>query len=74
MAADSYSLNDIESAMSYWLKREQVEGVTLGPNLRALADVFGVMVYERQTNISAANLTPAQQDAMTLALHQLPLI
>ena len=39
-------ITDIEAAINYWRARQpSSDGVTLGPELRALADLYGRMVF-----------------------------
>ncbi len=42
-------ITDIEAAINYWRERKpSPDGVTLAPELRALAEVYALMVYHRQ--------------------------
>lgn len=63
-----YTLPDIEKSISYWSAIERVPGIVLGPNVRILADVWGMMIYEKQTDVPAASLSPAQLAAINTAL------
>ena len=39
-------ITDIEAAINYWReKKPSTDGVTLGPELRALAEVYALMVF-----------------------------
>ena len=69
-----YSLEDIGHAIEYWLAHEQADPLSIGANARALADIYGVMLYQRRTRVAIAQLTEKQINALTVALHQLPLI
>jgi hypothetical protein len=69
-----YSLEEIGNAINYWLAHEQAEAFSIGPSARALADIYGVMLYQRRTRVAATQLTEKQINALTVALHQLPLI
>jgi len=41
-------ITDVEAAINYWRKiAPSPDGVTLGPELRALAEVYALMVYYR---------------------------
>ncbi len=43
-------ITDIEAAINYWrAKSPSPDGVTLAPELRALAEVYALMVYHHQT-------------------------
>ena len=42
-------ITDIEAAINHWRsKNPSADGVALPPELRALAEVYGLMVYHRQ--------------------------
>jgi hypothetical protein len=69
-----YSLDEIGHAINYWLAHEQAEALSIGPNARALADIYGVMLFQRRTRVAATQLSERQINALTVALHQLPLI
>lgn len=69
-----YSLDDIGNAINYWLAHEQAEALSIGPNARALADIYGIMLYQRRTRVAVTQLSERQINALTIALHQLPLI
>ncbi|TSE33418.1 DUF3717 domain-containing protein [Tepidimonas charontis] len=45
-------ITDIEAAINYWRARTpSVDGVTLGPELRALAEVYALMAYYREDEV-----------------------
>lgn len=69
-----YSLEDIGNAIDYWLAHEQAEPLSIGANARVLADIYGVMLYQRRTRVATTQLSEKQINALTIALHQLPLI
>jgi hypothetical protein len=73
-ARNEYNLAEIGHAIEYWLAHEQTEPLSIGPNARALADIYGVMLYQRRTRVAVAQLSAKQADALNIALHQLPLI
>lgn len=73
-ARTEYSLDEIGHAISYWLVHEQAEAFSIGPNARALADIYGIMLYQRRTRVAVSQLTAKQADALNISLHQLPLI
>lgn len=58
---------DIEEAINYWRGQPQaIQGVQLAKPLRALAQVYGVMVYEKLQHIDASSLSaPAMQAWLT---------
>ena len=42
-------ITDIEAAINYWREQKpSPDGVTLAPELRALAEVYALMIYHRQ--------------------------
>ena len=46
-------ITDIEAAINYWRERQPAsDGLTLAPELRALAEVYARMAYERQEEIA----------------------
>ena len=69
-----YSLDELGHAINYWLAHEQAEALSIGPNARALADIYGVMLFQRRTRVAVTQLSERQINALTVALHQLPLI
>ena len=69
-----YNLDEIGHAINYWLIHEQAEPLSIGVNARALADIYGVMLYQRRTRVASMQLSEKQINALTIALHQLPLI
>ncbi len=43
-------ITDIEAAINYWrMKKPSPDGVTLGSEIRALAEVYALMVFYRET-------------------------
>jgi uncharacterized protein len=57
-------ITDIESAINHWRARAPLaDGLTLGPELRALAQVYGQLIYHRQTEADEASMPPAARDA-----------
>jgi hypothetical protein len=73
-ARTEYSLVEIGHAIEYWLAHEQAEPLAIGANARALADIYGIMLYQRRTRVAVSQLSERQINALTIALHQLPLI
>jgi predicted Fe-S protein YdhL (DUF1289 family) len=46
-------ITDIEAAINYWRDRSpSPDGITLAPELRALAEVYALMVYHREDEVS----------------------
>ncbi len=52
-AAVGIHITDIESAINYWRDRApSPDGVTLAPELRALAEVYALMVFHHQDRVN----------------------
>ena len=50
-------ITDIEAAINYWRARApSPDGVSLAPELRALAEVYALLVYHRQTEADEETL------------------
>ena len=57
-------ITDIESAINFWRsKTPSVEGAALPPSTRALAEVYGVMAFERRHEIDEKVLSAAAWQA-----------
>ena len=60
----SIHITDIESAINYWRQQNpSSDGFTLEPELRALASVYGLMVFDQQGLIDEAALSPTALQA-----------
>ena len=52
-------ITDIEAAINYWRERSpSPDGVTLCPELRALAEVYALMAYHRQDTAAVDGFPP----------------
>lgn len=52
-------VTDVEAAINYWRAQPgAVNGVALGPQLRALAAVYALMAYRRQASVSVTAISP----------------
>lgn len=52
-------ITDIEAAINYWReKTPSPDGVTLAPELRALAEVYALMVYHREDEAAEQGFPP----------------
>jgi uncharacterized protein len=52
-------ITDIESAINYWRdKSPSPDGITLCPELRALAQVYALMVFHHQDTVSTDGFPP----------------
>lgn len=68
----TYSIMVIETAINYWRVSEpSPDSVGLCPPARALANVYGRMIYEHATEVARSNLTDAQGRAVAVALERL---
>ncbi len=57
-------ITDIEAAINYWrAKRPSPDGVTLAPELRALAEVYALLVYYHEDEADEASMPPAAAEA-----------
>lgn len=57
-------ITDIEAAINYWREREPSrDGITLAKPLRALAEVYALMVYFREQEADEASMPRAALDA-----------
>lgn len=56
-------ISDIESAINHWRARADAATLALSPPLKALAELYGRMVYARQTEVDDADLDGAAQAA-----------
>ncbi len=55
----SIHITDIEAAINYWRAREpSPDGVVLPAPTRALAEVYALLVYRRETEADAASMPP----------------
>jgi predicted Fe-S protein YdhL (DUF1289 family) len=60
-------ITDIEAAISHWRERSpSPDGISLARELRALAEVYALMVYFRETEADEASL-PAEARAAWMA-------
>jgi predicted Fe-S protein YdhL (DUF1289 family) len=60
-------ISDIESAINHWRdRRPSPDGITACAEVRALADVYGLLVYQRQSECDEAAM-PSQALAAWLA-------
>ena len=52
-------ITDLESAINFWRERKpSPDGVTLAPELRALAEVYALMVFYREEEADEASFPP----------------
>jgi uncharacterized protein len=57
-------LHDIELAINWWRERApSADGVTAAPPVRALGEVYALMVYERRQEVEEGTLPSPARDA-----------
>ena len=57
MASSSIHITDIEAAINHWRTlHPSPDGVTLAPELRALAEVYALMVYHHEEDRKSTRL------------------
>ncbi len=57
-------ITDIEAAINYWRERSpSPDGITLAPELRALAEVYALMVFYREDDVGVAGFPPKAMTA-----------
>lgn len=62
----SYSITEIENAINYWRSRQASgEDLSVCPRARALADVYGAVIFHRRESVDAKTLTAYQNEAMS---------
>jgi uncharacterized protein len=57
-------ITDIEAAINFWrARRPSPDGVTIAPELAALAETYAVLAYRRASEVDEHALAPAALDA-----------
>jgi len=57
-------ITDIEAAINFWRERSpSPDGISLAKELRALAEVYALLVYFHETEADEATLPPAAREA-----------
>ncbi len=57
-------ITDIESAINHWRERSpSPDGLSLCPELRALAEIYGRLVYLKLSEVDEADMPPAAHAA-----------
>lgn len=51
-------ITDIESAINWWRQRVPGDGVTLAPELQALAEIYALMVFHHETECDEDSMPP----------------
>ena len=66
-------ITDIETAINYWRQREpSPDGVSLPAPTRALAEVYALLVYYRESEADAATMPPKALSAWLDWYHSTP--
>ena len=66
-------ITDIEAAINHWRERLPTsEGMSLAPTLRALAEVYALMVYHHRTETDESSLPPAARQAWLAWFQAMP--
>ena len=61
---DSIHINDIEAAINHWRqKNPSSDGVTLPAELRALAEVYALMIYHHEDEVAVLGFPPKAMSA-----------
>jgi uncharacterized protein len=57
-------ITDIEAAINYWRQRSpSPDGITLAPELRALAEVYALLIFHHETEADEATIPAAARQA-----------
>jgi len=69
----SIHITDIEAAINYWRdKSPSPDGITLAPALRALAEVYALMIHYHEEEAAFNGFPPKALDAWLAWYHHLP--
>ncbi len=61
---DCLHITDLEAALDHWrARRPAADGAALAPEVAALAEVYGQLIYERRHELDATRLPPAARAA-----------
>jgi hypothetical protein len=64
-------ITDIEAAINHWReKTPSPDGVTLGPELRALAEVYALMVFHHEDEVDEVGFPPKAWAAWMAVVRQ----
>lgn len=61
MTAETITIQEIEAAINFYLKRSPAVGAILSREARILADLYGLMIYKRETTLDLRSITPEQK-------------
>jgi predicted Fe-S protein YdhL (DUF1289 family) len=66
-------ITDIESAINYWRnKKPSLDGVTLAAEVRALAEVYALLIYYKEEEAAEKGFPPHAYDAWLEWYHATP--
>lgn len=66
-------ITDIEAAINHWRERAPLsDGLSLGPELRALAEVYALLVYFGETEADEASMPTAARSAWLQWVQSMP--
>ncbi len=66
-------ITDIEAAINHWRQRSpSPDGITLAPELRALAEVYALMIYHREDEADEASFPARAREAWLAWYHTTP--
>lgn len=71
LTVTAVTIAQIESAINHWRERSLLidpENLVLCAQARALADIYGMMIYRRQTSVEFSTLSVQQRDALAVTL------
>ncbi|MBN6207028.1 DUF3717 domain-containing protein [Ralstonia pickettii] len=63
----TYTIAQIEHAINYWRAAEPGGEFALNAHARALAGIYGLMIYRGDAQIAVADLSTAQLEALAAA-------
>ena len=70
LAMAAIHITDIEAAINFWReKKPSPDGITLAPELRALAEVYALMIHAREAEVATAGF-PSHAMAAWLAWYE----
>jgi predicted Fe-S protein YdhL (DUF1289 family) len=66
-------ITDIEAAINYWReKKPSPDGITLAPEIRALAEVYALMVFSHASEVEAPSFPARAHEAWMTWYHSTP--
>ena len=64
----TFTIAQIEQAINYWRAAQPGAEFALNAQARALAGVYGLMIYDGRAHVALADLAADQVEALTAAL------